>query len=324
MINVGIIGLGHVATHQVAALETLEDFRLAAGCDPDTSRHALLGDAVAAFVAPDEFLQHPDLDVVVVASPNGLHVEHGLKVISAGKWLVMEKPLADTRADFDEFTARKQELAGNCTLALHAAFGKEVEWFLAHQSDHQIDLRSISSFSSEFCDPYIENGELLPQASSLGGSWVDSGVNALSVICRLISPEDLIFRNSQMRRDSQLGCLESEGHVEFEFSRQDSATGKGAINTSWVAGRDSKITEFGLDDGNDSLVLDHSLQRVLLRHRDREQILYACDNGLPRLTNHYIGIFEDLATQLKSGKDNFEYGRTLHQFLYLAEEWPEC
>ena len=43
---------------------------------------------------PDLFKQRPD--GVILASPNRLHVEHGLACVAAGVPALIEKPLADT------------------------------------------------------------------------------------------------------------------------------------------------------------------------------------------------------------------------------------
>lgn len=319
MFNVGIIGLGHVATHQIAAIERSSDFRLIAGCDFDQTRLALLDESVSAYINAEEMLQRTDLDVVVVASPNRLHVSHGLMVMAAGKWSFIEKPLAETQQEFDLFDRKRQECSGHCTLALHAAFGVEVEWFFANY--HRADVAKLTSFSAEFYDPYFNDGRVERRATSLGGSWMDSGINALSVICRLIRPDDLVIRDSRMTRIEGSECSEVSGAVEFQFPRSRDR-GEGAIQTNWTTGRDQKRTILGFDGGVRSILLDHSAQEVILREQQHDQLLFACDNGLPRLTNHYVGAFRDLAVQINTGKDNFSYCRQLHRLLYQAENWP--
>jgi len=319
MHNVGIIGLGHVATHQIAAIASSPDFRLRAGCDPDTSRHSVLGGAATAYTDANRLLEHPDLDVVVVASPNRLHVSHGAQVMAAGKWLFIEKPLAETREEFEKFERYRQEYGGRCTLALHAAFGVELEWYCKMHTTEGVDASTICSFEAEFFDPYIENGRVQSRAASLGGSWIDSGINALSVICRLIGPGNLVVRGSQMERVNELACTEVQGSVEFEILRPN-ASGTGRILTSWTAGRDQKRTTIFLDNGDSEIVLDHSAQRVVLKKDGQDQVLFQCENDLPRLTNHYVGAFNDLAAQMNAGEDNFGYGRKLHEFLYQAEK----
>lgn len=320
MINVGIIGLGHVAKHQIDAIDRCRDFRLVAGCDPAMSRLTFPDNSIPIFGEVEEMLEFPDLDVVVVASPNRLHVSHGIQVMASGRWLFMEKPLAESTEEFERFEQKKQSLGGNCTLALHAAFGVDVEWFCENRRDREFKGLEIESFRASFDDPYIEDGRLLLQAESLGGSWMDSGINALSVICRLLEIEGLTVANARMTRNSDMKCLETEGHVELEFM-QPSGPGRGEISTSWLAGRNRKVTTLRFRGSDKVLTLDHSGQRVLLSERGGERLLFACSNELPRLTNHYIGAFANLASQIKSGKDNFRYCQHLHRLHLGAEYW---
>ena len=320
MFNVGIIGLGHVAKHQIAAIDRSRDFQLVAGCDPDVSRHSLLDGFVSSYTDSEVLLKRSDLDVVVVASPNRLHVDHGIQVMAAGKWLFMEKPLAETQEEFDLFDRKREEHAGHCTLALHAAFGAEVEWFFANY--REANAGELTSFAAKFFDPYFSDGQIEQRATSLGGSWMDSGINALSVICRIISPDDLVICDSQMTRVEESGCSEVSSTVDLQFPGSQ-GRGTGVIQTSWTAGLDKKMTTLGFGSGGKKIILDHSAQQVILHGQEQDQLLYACDNGLPRLTNHYVGAFKDLALQMSAGKDNFSYCRKLHRLLYRAEDWPK-
>lgn len=315
MYNVGIVGLGHVGRHHVTALQSSTHFQLVAGCDTDQRSFEILESSTRRFASLEDMLAVPDLDIVIVASPNRLHVEHGVAVMEAGKWLVMEKPLAETREEFERFRSMKAELDGKCTLALHAAHGVEVTWFL----DECVAGRELRRFDARFYDPYFESGRLLPGARSLGGSWTDSGINALSVICRLVSPKDLAIRDSRMTQIDGTGCREAQGTVDFDFVRAGGSAG--SIDTNWTLGRNSKSTMVRLGDGSRYL-LDHSGQSVLCCNGGKREPIYTCENLLPRLTNHYVGVFADLAVQVQSGEDNFEYGADLHNILYRAVEWP--
>lgn len=315
MHNIGIVGLGHVARHQLAALQSSKQFRLIAGCDTDARSFELLDSSALRFASLEEMLAISELDIIIVASPNRLHVDHGVAVMKAGKWLVMEKPLAETREEFERFRTIKAELDGKCTLALHAAHGVEVKWFL----NECMAGRKLEWFDARFYDPYFKSGRLVPAGRSLGGSWTDSGINALSVIGKLVSPRDLRIRDSRMTRIDGIGCREAQGTVNFEF--QTEGNGAGSIDTNWTLGRNSKSTMVRLEDGSRYL-LDHSSQSVVRCGEDTRETIYGCQNGLPRLTKHYVGVFADLAEQVQSDEENFEYGAALHDILYQAEEWP--
>jgi D-galactose 1-dehydrogenase len=321
MLNVGIIGLGHVAEHQIAALRISRELRLIAGCDSDPSHFKLLDSSVDAYANLDEMLERPDLDVVIVATPNKLHVEHGIRVMEAGKWLVVEKPVAESQRNFDLLVDHKEKYKGHCTVALHAAFGVEVIWFHSEIMSGDLDLNRFDTFRCQFYDPYCSDGIMRPGALSLGGSWMDSGINALSVICKTMDPTSLVISDSRMMKASESQCFELEGTVDFDVS-DPSFCGRGSIDTNWTIGLDRKTTRFGMSEGSQGLILDHSAQAVIRSDQGRRHVLFSCENDLPRLTNHYIGVFEDLVQQIRSGQDNIDYGQELHRLLYQAEYWP--
>lgn len=316
--GVAIVGLGHVARHHLAAIELSPRFRLTAACDPDASRFALVDDTVATYRDIDDMLAKSDAQVVVVASPNRLHVPHGIKALAAGRWLMMEKPLAESRADFRTFAAKRAELGGRCTQALHAAFGTEVSWFCEAIRKGRVNADAIRFFAGGFYDPYVEHGGLRPSARSLGGSWLDSGINALSVVFRVLAPDTLHIEDSRMTRCDAIPCREVQGTVDFRLPGGDV---RGSIDTNWTLGRDSKVTVFRTS-ARQGYILDHSAQQVVLVEGAESTVLFSEQNELPRLTNHYVGVFADLDRQMEANEDNFDYGCGLHELLYDAEDWP--
>jgi UDP-N-acetyl-2-amino-2-deoxyglucuronate dehydrogenase len=96
-----LVGCGRISRNHVAALEAHADRAVLAGvCDTDP---AALQRAVAATGAPgysslDALLANCDADVVVLATPSGLHATQAIACARAGRHVVTEKPMA-TRFD---------------------------------------------------------------------------------------------------------------------------------------------------------------------------------------------------------------------------------
>ncbi|MGI9204556.1 MAG: Gfo/Idh/MocA family protein [Woeseiaceae bacterium] len=319
-LGVGIVGLGHVATHQVDALRRSEDFMLLAACDHDSAARETVAAGVDTYENLGDMLGRSDLDAVIVATPNKLHVEHGVRVMEAGKRLVIEKPVAETKAEFEILVDVKRRQSADCTVALHAAFGVEVDWFVTELENGRFDELAFESFHCQFYDPYISKGRMEPGANSLGGSWIDSGINALSVVCRLLDPASLAMTDSRMRQCGDLACHEIKGSVDFSVSDRR-LFGSGTIETDWTTGRNKKVTSLGIAESNRKLILDHSEQAVIMEDGNDAEVMFKSNNGLPRLTNHYIGVFKDLARQMELDTDNLDYCRKLHDILYQAETW---
>ena len=93
--GIGIIGTGAIALKHAQALQELEHARLVALYNPTETSAA---NARERFDAPvltdlDEFLRLPDLNMVCICTPSGMHMEPGLAAVRAGKHLMVEKPI---------------------------------------------------------------------------------------------------------------------------------------------------------------------------------------------------------------------------------------
>jgi predicted dehydrogenase len=111
MLRIGIIGAGHFAERHVEAVARLsERARIvkAARRDPDKP-FAALESADAEIVTLDQLLASPDVDAVIVCSPNNLHRAHAEAALRAGKHVFCEKPLALSTADADAAIATANE-----------------------------------------------------------------------------------------------------------------------------------------------------------------------------------------------------------------------
>ncbi len=103
-IGVAQIGLGYWGPNLLRNLAANEHAELLMICDLDAAalerarRHGPR-DVTQAF---DDVLNEKDVDAVIIASPSGLHYDHALAALRAGKHVLVEKPLADSSAQARE------------------------------------------------------------------------------------------------------------------------------------------------------------------------------------------------------------------------------
>ncbi len=100
-IRFAVIGQGHIGKRHAEMIRRNPACKLVAVCDVQPKEQLNLGDLQEAFYNTiDELLAaHPDVQVINICTPNGLHAEHAIKGLSAGKHIVCEKPMALSKAD---------------------------------------------------------------------------------------------------------------------------------------------------------------------------------------------------------------------------------
>lgn len=105
-IRVGIIGLGRSGwnIHAKCIQGIGDSFVVAAVADTNGPRRAEAENELGArtYSDADDLIADPNLDVVVVASPNRLHTPQACAAMQAGKHVVCEKPFGLSRRDADE------------------------------------------------------------------------------------------------------------------------------------------------------------------------------------------------------------------------------
>lgn len=102
-IRVALIGCGRISRNHFDAISKIPDLELVAVCDEVKERAEEAGKAnrVPWFVSAEVMLAEVPSDVVVVATPSGLHPQHGILAARAGRHVISEKPMAISLASAD-------------------------------------------------------------------------------------------------------------------------------------------------------------------------------------------------------------------------------
>ena len=95
-----VVGLGHIGKRHAEMIRRQEGCALVAGCDIQSADALGIQDDFDFHGDMDAMLAaHPDLDVVCICSPNGLHAIQALAALEAGHHVIIEKPMALNRVD---------------------------------------------------------------------------------------------------------------------------------------------------------------------------------------------------------------------------------
>lgn len=102
-VKFAIVGCGRIAKRHAQHINNFGE--LVAVCDIKEERANELADqyGVSGYYTIDELLRnHPEIEVVSVCSPNGLHAQHTIQSLQAGFHVLCEKPMAISVHDCGE------------------------------------------------------------------------------------------------------------------------------------------------------------------------------------------------------------------------------
>jgi glucose-fructose oxidoreductase len=112
-LGVALVGLGSYATYQLApALRETRNCRLAgvvSGSPEKAQRWARENNLPERSLYNYETMEHiaenPDIDIIYIVTPVGLHAEHVIRAAKTGKHVISEKPMAASVAECDAMIA---------------------------------------------------------------------------------------------------------------------------------------------------------------------------------------------------------------------------
>jgi glucose-fructose oxidoreductase len=129
-----------------------------------------------------EIAGNPDIDIVYVVTPNGLHPEHVIKVAQAGKHVICEKPMANTAADCDAMISacRKADVRLSIGYRLHFdPYHIELDR-LAREKD----FGTLTQLSGEHSWTFGKRAWRIEKTLSGGGPMMDVGIYVVQASCR--------------------------------------------------------------------------------------------------------------------------------------------
>lgn len=104
-VKFGVLGYGFMGHVHVEKLMKRDDCQIVAVCDTDPEKMADVPEGIETYASIDELLEKADINAVVIAVPNHIHLEAVEKSARAGKNILCEKPVALTLEELDEMEA---------------------------------------------------------------------------------------------------------------------------------------------------------------------------------------------------------------------------
>ena len=125
-----VIGQGHIGKRHAEMIVRNPNSELIAVCDVRTPEECKVADpAIPFYYSIDELLEkESNLDVVNICTPNGFHAEMALKCLEKGLHVVVEKPMALTRADAEKVVFKSLEKNKNVFCVMQNRYSPPSVW----------------------------------------------------------------------------------------------------------------------------------------------------------------------------------------------------
>lgn len=127
-VKFGIIGYGFMGHIHANKLLLLKEADVIAVCDLDPDKLKDVPQDIMRYTDMDELLKNKEINTVIIAVPNHIHLEAVTKAARAGKHILCEKPVAMTVDEFD----RMIEVVKECG----------VKFTVHHQRRFDLDFRT--------------------------------------------------------------------------------------------------------------------------------------------------------------------------------------
>lgn len=247
-IKFAVIGQGHIGKRHAEMIRRNPEAELIAVCDVQSREVIGLKDLKEKFYSSVEELlsAHPEIEVVNVCTPNGLHAKHSLLALDAGKHVVCEKPMALTKAECENMIHKALQIHKTVFCVMQNRFSPPSVWL-----KKIVDKKIIGDVHMVQLNCYWNRDERYYKKGGWKGTQDLDGGTLFTQFSHWI---DLLYwmfgdiKDIQAKfadfNHGELTEFEDSGFVNFNFLNG----GMGSINYStavWNTNLESSITIIG-------------------------------------------------------------------------------
>ena len=194
MYNVGIIGCGAIFNRHVLSIKENKNFKLRAICDIDKNIVEDLSKSlnVKYYTDHKDLSMDPDIDFVVIASPNYFHYDHAITALKNSCDVLIEKPVSFEVKDLIsiEETAKKNNRKAYCVLQVR--LNKSVKIVQEALGKNLLgEIRGVS-FVQRWQRPYEYFSGWRNSVKIGGGTLYEVGVHYLDILQIFFGVPDIV------------------------------------------------------------------------------------------------------------------------------------
>ena len=211
-----IVGTGMISQFHARAIGETSNARLIAVCSRERARAQAFAQTFGckAFDQLDDMLANVDVDVLVIATPSGTHMEAALAAARAGKHVLCEKPLEITTERIDAMIAAHHQAGTQLGCTFQIRYTPALQPIREALREERFGKLTYAGVyvpwwrSSEY---YRESSWHGTQSLDGGGAMMNQAIHMIDLLCDLMPPVRAVT-----------GFTSSVGHPGIET--EDAAT----------------------------------------------------------------------------------------------------
>jgi predicted dehydrogenase len=204
MIRVGLVGFGLAGrVFHAPLIASVEGLELAAVVERSTNNAAERYPGITTYRSIEEMLADASLGLIVLGTPSGAHFEQAKQILSAGKNLVVDKPVAATAAEI----AQLDDLAKKSGVLLAPFHNRrwDSDFQTIQKLIHEGSLGRLVSFESNFdrWRPVAKAGAWREDPAQAGGTLLDLGTHLADQALVLFGKPEGVTAEVKRERDGE-------------------------------------------------------------------------------------------------------------------------
>jgi scyllo-inositol 2-dehydrogenase (NADP+) len=267
---------------------------------------------VTVLAKPEDAFALPEIDLIVIATPNSTHFDLASRGISAGKHVVVDKPFTVTSDEAAELIslAKKHQRV----LSVFQSRRWDADFLTLRQIFREGSLGEVIQFESRY-DRYRPEPRQRwrEQAVPGAGVWFDLGSHLVDQALQLFGPPEAIYADLELQRRGAQAV--DYFHVVLRYGRSRAILAAGCLVVSEtprfaVHGTAGGFTKFGMDTQEESLKRGEVPGSPGWGHDPRSGTLVTAKDGrvetrqVPIVPGNYLAYYEAIRDAITLGAPN--------------------
>jgi predicted dehydrogenase len=255
-LNVALIGYGFASkTFHAPLLVNVPGLRLSHIVSSDSAKVHRDYKDIAVLAKPEDAFALPEIDIIVIATPNVTHFDLAQRALSAGKHVVVDKPFTNTVVEARELI--KLARSRRKVLSVFQSRRWDGDFLTLRKLLADGPLGKVALFESHY-DRYRPEPRQRwrEQAVPGGGIWFDLGPHLVDQALQLFGSPESIYADLEIQRP--LGLAVDYFHIVLRYGKSRAILHSASLVVAetprfTVHGALGSFTKLGMDTQEDSL-----------------------------------------------------------------------